>query len=65
MSAPSEEQLFHMAIEANFREQTANGGLYFPPTYESDGFIHATGNPLLLLEVPPLLTTAYSNVALM
>ena len=40
-----------MAIESNFLAQTENGKLYFPPTYEQDGFIHATGDPSLLLEV--------------
>lgn len=40
-----------MAIEENFNRQTEEGKMYFPPTYEADGFIHATAEPQSLLPV--------------
>lgn len=43
--------IYHMANEDSFNSKTANGSEYFPPTYESDGFIHATKDPSLLMEI--------------
>ena len=40
-----------MCIENIFKDQTKDDGLYYPPTYAVDGFIHATGDPRLLIEV--------------
>lgn len=43
--------LFHL-IQADLWQTAVNGNtLYFPPTYEQDGFTHATANPDLLLNV--------------
>lgn len=43
--------IFHMCDEADFDEQTQDGGLYYPPTYQQDKFIHATESPGDLLNV--------------
>jgi uncharacterized protein (DUF952 family) len=43
--------IYHMCDSAEFKSMTAFNGLYYPPTYNVDGFIHATENPALLLEV--------------
>lgn len=43
--------VYHMCIESEFDQQTISGGLYYPPTYNTDGFIHATHDPRMLLEV--------------
>jgi len=43
--------VYHMCIETDFDQQTISDGLYYPPTYAVDGFIHATHEPHLLLEV--------------
>ena len=43
--------LFHL-IQADLWQAALDGDtLYFPPTYEQDGFTHATANPDLLLNV--------------
>ena len=41
--------IYHMCDVEDFQGQTSQGGLYFPPTYEQDGFVHATENPSDLL----------------
>ena len=46
------EVIYHMCIRKSYEDQTqAGGGLYYPPTYQQDGFIHATADPQLLLSV--------------
>lgn len=40
-----------MCDRSLFAAMTAGGGQYYPPTYEKDGFIHATLDPKFLLEV--------------
>ena len=43
--------LFHL-IQADLWQAALDGDTtYFPPTYEQDGFTHATANPELLLNV--------------
>lgn len=43
--------LFHL-VQADLWEAAVKGDtIYFPPTYEQDGFTHATANPDLLLNV--------------
>ncbi len=42
--------IYHMCDEADFDAQT-KVGLYYPPTYEQDNFIHATEQPNDLLNV--------------
>ncbi|MEM7762439.1 MAG: DUF952 domain-containing protein [Pseudomonadota bacterium] len=43
--------LFHLVQADLWAEAVANDTKYFPPTYEQDGFTHATANPDLLLNV--------------
>ena len=43
--------IYHMCIRQDFEDQTINNQLYFPPTYQQDGFIHATSDPSLLLSI--------------
>jgi uncharacterized protein len=46
--------IYHMCEQSSYFEQVnANDGegLYFPPTYVQDGFIHATHDPKLLIDV--------------
>ena len=51
-ASPVEEILYHMCNKAVLESQfSTEGALYFPPTYEADGFIHATGDPNFLLDV--------------
>jgi uncharacterized protein (DUF952 family) len=40
-----------MCDEQSYKNATKDGGYYYPPTYEQDGFIHATAEPKLLLDV--------------
>jgi len=43
--------LFHL-VQADLWWAAVDGGVdYFPPTYQQDGFTHATANPDLLLNV--------------
>lgn len=51
MSDGDSSYVYHMCIESEFDKQTVSGGLYYPPTYDADGFIHATHDPKMLLEV--------------
>lgn len=48
-------KIYHMCLLNNFLEQTNNAedgtGTYFPPTYGVDGFIHATKEATLLLDI--------------
>mmetsp|Transcript_31735 Transcript_31735/g.53537 ORF Transcript_31735/g.53537 Transcript_31735/m.53537 type:complete len:144 (-) Transcript_31735:77-508(-) len=37
--------IYHMCDEATFLSATKDGGMYFPTTYEQDGFVHATAIP--------------------
>ncbi len=43
--------LFHLIQEDLWQEAVRTNSLYYPPTYEQDGFTHATANPALLLNV--------------
>lgn len=43
--------LYHMSEMQRFSEFLSGRSLYFPPTYNQDGFIHATAVPSLLIEV--------------
>ena len=46
--------VFHMCDKKVFNEQTNaldGSGVYYPPTFQQDGFIHATLDPSNLLEV--------------
>lgn len=52
--APSEESspevLYHMCQQSLWEEAKAAGTAYFPPTFDADGFTHATAVPSRLLE---------------
>lgn len=43
--------LYHMCEVQRYSDFVANESLYFAPTYEQDGFIHATAVPGFLMEV--------------
>lgn len=43
--------LFHLVQTDLWQAALATGQTYYPPTYEQDGFTHATANPELLLNV--------------
>lgn len=43
--------LFHLIQADLWKAAKASGATYYPPTYEQDGFTHATANPDLLLNV--------------
>ena len=43
--------LFHLVQKDLWEAAKTSGRTYFPPTYDQDGFTHATANPDLLLNV--------------
>ena len=43
--------LFHLIQADLWEAAVSSNSVYFPPTYEQDGFTHATANPKLLLNV--------------
>lgn len=43
--------LFHLIQADLWRSAKTSGTVYYPPTYQQDGFTHATANPDLLLNV--------------
>lgn len=43
--------LFHLIQAELWQAALANDSVYYPPTYDQDGFTHATANPELLLNV--------------
>ena len=45
------EFLFHLVQADLWKTSVANASVYFPPTYEQDGFTHGTANPAKLLQV--------------
>ena len=51
-SRTSHPYIFHL-VQAKLWQSTAstNGGVYYPPTYDFDGFTHGTANPNKLLVV--------------
>ena len=52
--------LYHLVEEARWRQVTAAGeqAVYYPPTYQQDGFTHATANLSKLLQVANHFYTA-------
>ncbi|NNM00943.1 MAG: DUF952 domain-containing protein [Gammaproteobacteria bacterium] len=46
-----DRRIYHLAPRERWQRSADTGEAYFPPTYEVDGFIHATARPALLLEV--------------
>ena len=43
--------VFHLVQSELWQRTESTGDMYFPPTYEVDGFTHATANPDMLLPV--------------
>ena len=43
--------VFHMVEVKNWRQTITTDSIYYPPTYETDGFTHGTANPAKLLSV--------------
>lgn len=50
--------LYHLVEEARWLALTDEPPVYYPPTYDQDGFTHATANPDLLLTVANHFYTA-------
>lgn len=44
------EELYHMCLLQKWVEAKASGAAYFPPTFDEDGFTHATAVPSRLIE---------------
>ena len=47
---PEPEILYHMCQKALWEEAKRSGHAYFPPTFETDGFTHATAVPSRLID---------------
>jgi len=43
--------VFHLVQATLWDQNIASDGIYYPPTYEVDGFTHGTSNPQKLLNV--------------
>ena len=43
--------IYHLALRSDWGQVVADAAIYYPPTYQQDGFTHGTGNPDRLLEV--------------
>ncbi|CAK9102801.1 unnamed protein product [Durusdinium trenchii] len=48
---PSPEVMYHMCQASLWEEAQKSGAAYFPPTFDKDGFTHATAVPSRLLDV--------------
>ncbi len=45
------EFVYHLVQASLWQQSIANNSVYYPPTYEQDGFTHGTANPQKLLQV--------------
>lgn len=45
------EFVYHLVQASLWQQSIANSSVYYPPTYEEDGFTHGTANPQKLLQV--------------
>ena len=45
------KKIFHLALAKDWTQATDQNRMYYPPTYQQDGFTHGTGNANKLLEV--------------
>ncbi|MFT7246558.1 MAG: hypothetical protein ACI82A_003935 [Candidatus Azotimanducaceae bacterium] len=45
------DTIYHLALRSEWEAATLSAAIYYPPTYEQDGFTHGTGNPDRLLAV--------------
>ncbi|RYH13816.1 DUF952 domain-containing protein [archaeon] len=50
-SANDPSVIYHICDKALFHSQMDSKAIYFPPTFQQDGFIHATREPACLLTV--------------
>lgn len=48
---PDYPYVYHLVQARLWDPLVANDGTYYPPTYEADGFTHATANPAALMNV--------------
>jgi uncharacterized protein (DUF952 family) len=58
MVKESSDDIFHLLTSADWSVCKASKADYLPPTYEQDGFIHATKEANLLLTIANLYYTA-------
>ena len=45
------EFVYHLVQASLWQQSIANNSVYYPPTYDQDGFTHGTANPQKLLQV--------------
>jgi len=45
------KKIYHLALHADWADVVEQGGTYYPPTYDQDGFTHGTSDTDKLLEV--------------
>ncbi len=48
---PEHPFVFHLIQATLWDQAIADGGTYYPPTFEVDGFTHGTSNPILRVQV--------------
>lgn len=51
MAHEEHPHVYHLVQESLWQAAVAGNKAYYPPTYEQDGFTHATANPALLMNV--------------
>ncbi len=44
-------KIYHLALVADWQTAVNTNAIYFPPTYDADGFVHGTSHAEKLLEV--------------
>jgi uncharacterized protein (DUF952 family) len=42
---------YHICEVTNFQKQIAEDGVYYPPTYKQDGFVHCSSDPRQLIDI--------------
>jgi uncharacterized protein (DUF952 family) len=45
------DTIYHLALQSDWQECVDKNTIYYPPTYEQDGFTHGTGDANKLLDV--------------
>jgi len=48
---PDYDYVYHLVQARLWEPVVENDGTYYPPTYDADGFTHATANPAALMNV--------------
>ena len=62
------KKIYHMCDKEAFINSTKDGGMYYPPTYQQDGFIHATAEPkvvIIIIIIIIIITTTTTSYFLM